>query len=528
MTTRRRFLQGIAATGAWSLLGQRSVGASTLARGAPSIPSAATTTASLPDPSTAPFDHVVVLMFENRSFDHLLGWLPGSDGRQSGLQFTDQTGAVYPTYALAPDTQGCGYLDPDHSWEGFVAQFNGGALDGWLKTPANRDTSDTFPIGYYGAGDVPVIGALARSYTTLDRYFASFMGETFPNRFYQHAARTDRDHNMGIDQTTLGPTIWDSLAAKGLSGGYYFVDEPFLALWGAKYASIMHPVADFVAQAATGTLPNVSFVDPSFANEDQGQSGDYHPHGDIRAGESFLSLIYHAVRNSPAWDKTVLVVNFDEWGGFFDHVHPPQVVDDTVKAEKTPAGAPVPDYTQLGFRVPCIVASPWSAQQVYNDGPFEHTSVLNMIEWRWGLPALTARDANAKNLAETLDFSSPRTDTPDIPVTAGFASQVCSIASTPKRSPAPLDLGNAAGSTGSAGSTGAAVLAASATSASSGSVLPATGAREPLLAVAALVGGGMAIRAAHRRAVERAAADAEPVSKTQTAVVAEAVAGEDA
>src|SRR5947209_5144656 len=282
MTTRRRFLQGAAATGALSVLRPRGAA---LAR--PVVASA------LPKPGSAPFDHVVVLMFENRSFDHLLGWLPGSDGQQVGLQFADQTGTVYPTYALGPDTQGCDYLDPDHSWEGFVTQFDNGANDGWLQTPADRDAADTFPIGYYGAADVPALGAFAQSYTVLDRYFCSFAGETFPNRFYQHAARTDRDHNMGITQSTLGPTIWDRLAAAGLSAGYYFVDEPFIALWGSKYLPITHPVAQFLADAAAGTLPNVSFVDPSFANEGQGQSGDYHPHGDIRAGEAFLSQIYH-------------------------------------------------------------------------------------------------------------------------------------------------------------------------------------------------------------------------------------------
>src|SRR5438046_8031929 len=126
MTTRRRFLQGVAAAGAWSVV-----------RPYTATASPAGAAAALPDPATAPFDHVVVLMFENRSFDHLLGWLPGSDGQQAGLQFADQTGTVYPTYALGPDTQGCGYLDPDHSWEGFVTQFDNGANDGWLQTPAD-------------------------------------------------------------------------------------------------------------------------------------------------------------------------------------------------------------------------------------------------------------------------------------------------------------------------------------------------------------------------------------------------------
>src|SRR5438046_10173874 len=122
MTTRRRFLQGVAAAGAWSVV-----------RPYTATASPAGAAAALPDPATAPFDHVVVLMFENRSFDHLLGWLPGADGVQAGLQYEDQTGTVYPTYDLGNDPQGCDYRDPDHSWEGFVAQSNGGPLDGFLR-----------------------------------------------------------------------------------------------------------------------------------------------------------------------------------------------------------------------------------------------------------------------------------------------------------------------------------------------------------------------------------------------------------
>jgi phospholipase C len=459
--------------------------------GVSSIAEAMTTSAAvLPNPATAPFDHVVVLMFENRSFDHLLGWLPGADGVQAGLQFTDQLGVTYPTYPLDADTQGCDYLDPDHSWEGFVAQYNGGALDGWLQVPSNRGESDTFPIGYYGPSDVPAIASLAQSYTVLDRYFASIMAETFPNRFYQHAARTDRDHNMGVATTTLTPTIWDRLDDAGLTGAYYFVDEPFLALWGPKYASIMRPIAQFPVDVDAGTLPNVSFVDPSFVNEGQGQSGDYHPHGDIRAGESYLSFVYHTLRDSVSnvWDKTVFVVNFDEWGGFYDHVVPPKVVDDTVKAEKTADGAPHPDYTQLGFRVPCIVASPWSKQQVIHDGPYEHTSVLNMIEWRWGLEPLTERDKHARNLAEVLDFSTTRDDTPDIPQPTEFLSVACGPTSTAKRPPLPITSSGSGAATGTGAGTDGGTLAKTG------------GAGVPLVAAAAALTGGMAIRAAHRRA----------------------------
>jgi hypothetical protein len=191
----------------------------------------------------------------------------------------------------------------------------------------------------------------------------------------------------------------------------------------------------------------------------------------------------------------VLVINFDEWGGFYDHVLPPKVIDDTVAAALTPVGAPHPDYTQLGHRVPCIVVSPFSAAKVVHAGPYEHTSVLKMIEWRWGLDPLTARDANAKNLAEVLDFSLARTDLPTIPQPTDFVSVACGPTSVAKSPPAPIHVGGSGGSNGSGGG---------GTGASGGGNLPATGpastwAPAPA-AAAALAVSGMAVRAAHRRA----------------------------
>ena len=362
---------------------------------------------SLPPGSQAPFDHVVVLMMENRSFDHFLGWLPGANGRQAGLAYTDTKGNTYPTYPLAPDWQGCGYADPDHSWEGGVKQLNGGRVDGFLKTAA---PGDTFPAGFYRQADLPVLSALATQYTVSDNYFCSILAETYPNRFYQHSAQTDRDHNN--TNTATMPTIWDRMIG-GLTGTYYHSDLPFLALWGTRYASIMRDYQLFKADCLAGTLPNLAFVDPSFNGETQGLSNDSHPHGDVRAGEALIAEVYHAVRSSPNWSRTILVINFDEWGGFFDHVVPPRVIDNHVD----PSPGPHPDYRQLGFRVPNIVVSPFSPKGLVVSGgaPFEHTSVLKMLEWRWGLAPLTQRDANARNLAEMLDFSLARTDQPAVP-----------------------------------------------------------------------------------------------------------------
>lgn len=432
-------------------------------------------------------EHVVLLMMENRSFDHFLGWLPRAHGRQD-MVYLAKDGNFYPNYPLAPDFQGCGYGDPDHSWEGFLVEHNFGKMDGFLQRPTPLDlnagvvaaTANTFPIGFYtnlnpdgtpkAVPDLPVLGALAQNYTVLDHYFCSFAGETFPNRLYQHAARTDRDHN--ITKISTLPTIWDQLSPvpnnKGIpTGGYFFRDLPFLALWGLKYHAFWHlfapgdsdvlgiPVTtmSFLDTVAKGLLPNVSFVDPQFALADDGTGSDDHPKADVRLGERFIADVYHALAAAGYLDNTVLVITFDEWGGFFEHVRPPRVIDDTNPADvdhtgnsTTPTdGRLVPDYTQLGFRVPAIVVSNLARRRVVHAGPFEHASTLKMIESTFGLHPLTARDAHAMDLRQVLSHEArhrvPQSRIPassDVPGPATDAAAVCSANSTQSVSPAPV------------------------------------------------------------------------------------------
>jgi phospholipase C len=344
-------------------------------------------------PDRSGVQHVVVVMMENRSFDHLVGWVPGADGRQAGLTYSDVAGAPHATHPLAPDYQGCDHPDPDHSYAGGRIEYANGANDGWLKAGNNDD----YAIGYYGASDLGFWGRAAPRWTTLDRYFAAIMAETYPNRIYQHAAQVDRVTNT-LALSTL-PTIWDRLADAGRTGRYYYSDVPFLALWGTKYLSISRPLAAFVAEALSGQLPDVAFVDPPFLDEASGTSSDDHPHADIRRGEAFLDLIYSAVTLGPAFQSTILVINYDEWGGFFDHVPPPT--------------APIPDSDlaagnadgRLGFRTPALLVAPWARSGFVSHTQFDHTSVLKLIEWRWGLEPLTVRDETANNLAGALDFT---------------------------------------------------------------------------------------------------------------------------
>jgi phospholipase C len=255
---------------------------------------------------------------------------------------------------------------------------------------------------------------LARHFTTLDAYFCSILGPTFPNRLFLHAAQTDRLQNT-FSISTL-PTIWDRLRDAGVSARYYYSNLPFLALWGATYLPIAAPFERFLADAAAGTLPAVSYIDPRFTLLDGVFANDDHPHADIRAGDAFLSEVFHAVAAGPGWPGTVLIVTYDEWGGFFDHVAPPRAT--------APNGVD-PDLvggrSLLGLRVPVVVASPFtrgfSLLPRVNHLTFDHTSVLKLIEWRWRLDPLTARDASPDvgNLASALRFGASDSSVPFLP-----------------------------------------------------------------------------------------------------------------
>jgi phospholipase C len=385
---------------------------------------------ALPPRDTAGVDHIVVVMMENRSFDHFLGWHPTADGIQAGLSYPDIDGTLHSTYPLAPDYQGCAHPDPDHTWEGGRINVNDGAMDGFLLAGAN----DEYAIGYYDETARPFFSALALEYTVFDRFFSSILGETYPNRIFMHAAQTDRLENT-LDISTL-PTIWDRLGERAISAQYYFSDVPFLLLWGLKYVPITSPIENFYADAATGNLPSVSFVDPRFVGEAEGISGDDHPHGDIRTGDAFLADVFHAVASGPDWATTVFIVTYDEWGGFFDHVPPPRAA-----APNTVDPDIVNGKALLGLRMPVIVASPFTRgsreNPRVNSSVYDNTSILKLIEWRWNLKPLTARDASndVGNLAFALDLAHPDPVVPALPHPTAPP-----IAPCPPGFPIPTDL----------------------------------------------------------------------------------------
>jgi phospholipase C len=375
---------------------------------------------NLPPPRESGIEHVVVVMMENRSLDHLLGWLPGADGRQEGLTYFDKQGNPQSTYPLAPDYTGCGHHDPEHFYAEDRVAYNGGAMDGFLLAGDN----DLFSIGYYTEADLPFYSALARNYTAFDRYFAAALAPTFPNRLFFWAGQTDRLDDS-TDFTNV-PTIFDRLRAAGVSHQYYFNNLPFTSLWGFRYFFATSPYSDFLNAAASGKLPAVSFVDPAYTILDDGSGTDDHPHADIRNGDAFLAEVYQALARGPAWPKTVLIITFDEWGGFFDHVPPPRVVAPNNVDQDLIDGKAL-----LGMRVPLIIASPFTRNSEpdprVNSAVFDHASILKLIEWRWGLRPLTARDASDDigNLAIAMNFTSPDTNLPLLPIPASVNAPGC-------------------------------------------------------------------------------------------------------
>jgi phospholipase C len=407
--TRRRFLAGMAgAAGALALPG---CGTSV---GTDSTAAARVGAGALPNPEDSGIDHIVQIMMENRSYDHLLGWVPKSDGIQQQV-FVDNDGNPVETFHLATDAdyayQGCGKGDPAHGYQDGRDHMNGGAMDGFLRTVPSTD--DKFPAGYYNADDVPFYKGVAEHFTICDNYFHGFLGSTFPNRIYMHAGQTDRMTNAfypGQDEgeiptpSTL-PTIWDLLKAKGIRCRNYFSDAPITAFWGATHADISAPFEQFLEDCATGNLPSVSYFDPFFGGAGLGESPagvsrDDHPQADIRDGQVYLTEIYNALRASKHWERTLMIVTYDEWGGFFDHVAPP--VGPVSAAE-----AALGNDGTLGFRTPCVILGPRAQRGHVSHFRFDPGSVINLIRWRFGLGSLCARDDWSHNMAMALDFRNP-------------------------------------------------------------------------------------------------------------------------
>jgi phospholipase C len=422
---------------------------------------------------TQQFKHVVVLMFENRSFDHVFGAFPGANG------VLDANGAKSEIYNLADPTQPPGpsnkaYVpepitpdiplkhDFDHDFAtGMMRELFGPTTTGWVNGEPLTPPAKTWPatnsgfvstiaynvdssgktrngaqnMSYYTYGSLKVLHTLASEFVLCDNWFCDMPGNTLLNRYFAHTAQTDgvlSDSQSGNIAINV-PTIFDQITAQGATWKMY-------APWAEKDGQKIHnpqidsrflytvenspntnlPVTQFAADLAAGTLPFYSFLMCWLPLNISSPETDtsMHPNSDIRSGENYLAAVYNALRASPHWNDTLLIVTFDENGGMYDHVVPPTTT------------APQPgtltdldpytnetfsfDFTLLGPRIPAMLISPWLSKGIAKT-QLQNTSILRFIQSMIGASGLTGRDAGAPVLDSALaefGLSQPRTDCP--------------------------------------------------------------------------------------------------------------------
>ena len=401
-------------------------------------------------------DHIVVIMLENRSFDHLLGYLyAGTDNvSPAGDAFDGLTGSetcpgpdgspirVYPIEPTTPNAYFMPGADPGEGYDntnvqlfGAAAAPNSGAvatMDGFVTNYAKAITDNTrngwyvFPgttasmiMGCFTPETVPVLSSLARGYAVCDQWFASVPTMTMPNRAFT-CAGTSQGHMDDVTKLFTVPSIFGLLSQHGVTWKIYGYDrKPLTAMdfpdIAKAPAADIGLFADFQADAASGRLPAYAFVEPSWSSTGNSQ----HPNYNVASGEQFLLDVYRALAAGPAWTSTLLIVTYDEHGGCYDHVPPPW----GATPPDTSVGEFEFDFTRFGVRVPTVLVSPLIAAgtvfRVPDDStPLDHTAILATVERRWSLPALTRRDAAAPDVAGALTLSSPRTDDPLAGVTA--------------------------------------------------------------------------------------------------------------
>jgi phospholipase C len=336
-------------------------------------------------------------MMENRSYDHFFGARsmapenkPGN-GLMSPTMYSNLDVNNVPVTSFTPDKNQLCALDPPHGWDAARAQWNNGANDGFVKVHQMEHSAPTAiePMQYLVRNDVPVSWALADQYATADRWFCSVMGPTWPNRFYWHGASSEgkMDNTLG-GNLLAGPSIFHRLEAKGVNWAYYYGNIPVVSLYQGVNINKVHRFGDFLQDAKMGKLPPVVYIDPAF------NSNDDHPPVHPINGQELIATVYTALATSPQWNNCLLVITYDEHGGFFDHVSPPKTID-----ERAAQG-----FDQLGFRVPTLVVGPYVKQSYVSSVQFEHCSALRHLEKTFDLEPLNQRTMASNDLSDFLDM----------------------------------------------------------------------------------------------------------------------------
>jgi phospholipase C len=403
--------------------------------------------------------NVFVLMLENRSFDHLLGL--------SGISGTDiETGSTRPINGpagMSLSYQGTTYpiqspalnpmpLDPGHEFDDVLEELCGpgvayaapyppididgaGYISDYVKKMGSGVAGATLTdaLQCMSPDQVPVLCQLAENFVVCDGWFSSLPGPTWPNRYFVHAASSGGlDHSPSTFEMmkweTFGyafqhGTIFDSVTkAKNNVNAFRIYQGDSVPqcmilrnMW-SKYAFNFHPYTSFAKDVQSSAYRNVpyTFIEPSYGDV----TGDFtcgtsqHPLDDIARGEWLIKCTYEAIRNSPLWPTSLLIVVWDEHGGFYDHAVPPSTVPPGDVDQQSGTNWSGFTFAQLGPRVPAVIVSPLIPANLVDGRTYDHSSVLATIESIFGLDPLTQRDANAANLTSLISLSTPRTDAP--------------------------------------------------------------------------------------------------------------------
>jgi len=386
-----------------------------------------TTTSNLtPEQLLAGIDHIVVLMMENRSFDHYFGSLKiaegaainGLTGSESNLGLDLVPVPVYVSDDFEP-------ADPPHEWESCHNQFNLGDNNGFVfENEKKHPGLGAQVMGYHVRAHLPVLYGLADNYTLCQRWYASVMGPTWPNRYYLHACSSGGGKTNFPDPFLQ--TLWHRCDEAGITSRMYFGDVPWVTgafpliptVWskladdynGFSFDSLSNPnnMQRFFADCESGDLPNFTVIDPGFT------SNDDHPSHNIQLGQILIGTIYKSLAESPVWNKTLFIITYDEHGGFYDHEPPPKTTDED------------PEFEQMGFRVPSLVIGPTVRRGCASDVQFEHCSVGATLMKRFGIAPLNQRMAEAADLSSCInpDYIDNPQPAPPVPLVDASISTI--------------------------------------------------------------------------------------------------------
>lgn len=404
--------------------------------------------------SLAKIQHIVVLMLENRSFDHLFGKIPGVAGlRGTEFNYDDpnspqdaQKRIVHPADRFDmpfdpphefPDVQ-FQLFGPKEGQENQSnlpvdkAPMNGFAFEALAKGPHLYGEDAARVMSYFDVTAIPILSTLAQEFAVFNTWYSSLPGPTWPNRFFVHAA-TSGGLNYSPSELQIiagfafkNGTIYDQLGAKrwriyhdGLpqSIGIAHLRWNYLQQMTAPFGCNFHPMASFAADIAADDLPSYVFIEPRYDTGGNYKDGNsMHPLNDIRNGEDLVKLVYETLRASDFWSTTMLVITFDEHGGFYDHVSPPGTVptgDDHRYADEDMLFG----FDRLGVRVPAVVVSPYTKKGTIIGTPgdgrnYDHSSIVATAVKQFGLSNLTNRDRQAPLLGVALNLPVIRDDAP--------------------------------------------------------------------------------------------------------------------